>query len=383
MGKHLAIVDREHAGMRLDLFLAHHLSGFPRGHASSPEALIIEGLPAGMIPAPETGGWSRSSVQRMIHEGQVTLNGRRTKPSTRLKPSDSIEIQSLPPRETALEAEPLPLDVLYQDEDCIVVNKPPGMVVHPALGNPRGTLVNALLYHCPNLEGIGGERRPGIVHRLDKDTSGVMVIAKHEQAFHNIAKQFKERRVVKEYLALVWGRVDREKGIIDRPIGRHRRDRKRMSSIYSLPRLRTAVTEWQREETFKVGPLGKGFDLSSTLRLRPEGSSAEGYSWVTLMRLRPRTGRTHQLRVHLADQGYPVVGDRVYGRKRAVSSGDQGLPSELTGFPRQALHAEKLRFDHPRTGQTLEFCAPLSPDMKGLLDHLRDMGIRDAVAGGG
>lgn len=336
MTMRLAIVDREYVGMRLDLFLAHHFPG----------------------PS-EMGGWSRSGIQKMIAGGQITLNGQRTKPSTRLKASDWIEIQWLPPQETALVPEQLPLDILYEDEDCIVVNKAPGMVVHPAAGRRSGTLVNALLHHCPNLQGIGGERRPGIVHRLDKDTSGVMVVAKHGQAFHHIALQFKERRVRKEYLALVWGLVEREKGVIDRPIGRHRRDRKRMSSIHSPSRLREAVTEWQVEDRFRIGPSGNRF------------------SWVTLLRLRPQSGRTHQIRVHLVDQGYPVVGDRLYGQRR------QGLTKihlevpALADFPRQALHAERLGFSHPRSGTSLEFCAPLAPDMQRLLDCLKGVACEE------
>ena len=330
MLRRLAIIDRGHVGMRLDLFLTHHLPG----------------------------GWemeerSRSVMQRMIAGGQITLNGQRAKPGTRLKSSDLIEIHSVPLRDSSLNPEPLPLDILYEDEDCIVVNKAPGMVVHPVLGKQSGTLVNALLHHCRNLQGIGGERRPGIVHRLDKDTSGVMVIAKQGQAFHQIALQFKERRVRKEYLALVWGQVDKERGVIDRPIGRHRGDRKRMSSIHCLPRSREAITEWHVEESFKVGLRGHRF------------------SSITLLRLNPRTGRTHQIRVHLADQGYPVVGDRIYGPKR------QGLtknPVEVPGlidFPRQALHAERLGFSHPCTGVALEFHAPLPPYMQRLLDRLR------------
>lgn len=335
MSMRLAILNRAHVGMRLDLFLTRELLG-----------------PSGM------GGLSRSVIQKMIEGGQVTLNGRRTKPGIHLKSGDLIEIQWIPPRETALEPEALPLEILYEDEDCIVLNKAPGMVVHPAAGKVRGTLVNALLHHCPDLQGIGGERRPGIVHRLDKDTSGVMIIAKHGQAFHQIALQFKERRVFKEYLALVWGKVDREKGIIDRPIGRHRRDRKKMSSIHFLSGMREAITEWQVEDSFRVGSPGHHF------------------SWVTLLRLRPRTGRTHQIRVHLADQGYPVVGDRVYGRKKQSLARNQVEVLALIDFPRQALHAERIAFSHPRTGVTLEFRAPLSADMKELLDSLREWPVR-------
>ncbi len=331
MSMRLAIVDRKHVGMRLDLFLTRHFSS-----------------------ARQRERWSRSGVQRLIAEGQVTLNGRKTKPSVRLKPNDLVEIQRLPPRESALAPEPHPLDILYEDEDCIVVNKAAGMVVHPAAGRRSGTLVNALLHHCPRLQGIGGERRPGIVHRLDKDTSGVMVVAKHEQAFYHIALQFKERRVRKEYLALVWGLVDRPQGVIGRPIGRHRSDRKRMSSLYPLPRSRKAVTEWQVEDSFKVG------------------TAQDRYSWVTLLRLKPYSGRTHQIRVHLADEGYPVLGDRIYGRKRrGLGRNVAGLPG-LTDFPRQALHAERLGFVHPRTGVALDFYAPLPLDMQRLLDILRE-----------
>jgi len=289
----------------------------------------------------------------MIVAGQVRLNGRRTKPGVRLKARDLVEIQWLPPREASLVPEPLSLDILYEDEDLIVVNKAPGMVVHPAGGVARGTLVNALLHHCPDLQGIGGERRPGIVHRLDKDTSGVMVVAKSAQAFHRIALQFRERQVRKEYLALVWGKMQGEKGEVDRPIGRHRSDRKRMSSLYSVSRWRAAVTEWRQEALFKVG------------------SHGEHFSWITLLRLRPRTGRTHQIRVHLADQGHPVVGDRVYGPKRQALVKSHVERSRLIDFPRQALHAERLGFLHPRTGATLEFRAPLARDMSELLDHLR------------
>lgn len=323
-------VDKEHAGMRLDLFLAGRFHGASR-----------------------TEGWSRSAVQRMIAEGQITLNGQRPKPSTRLKADDWVGVEWVAPRESALAPEALALDILYEDEDCVVINKAAGMVVHPAAGRRSGTLVNALLSHCPNLRGIGGERRPGIVHRLDRDTSGVMVVAKHEQAFRHLARQFKERRVVKEYLALVWGLVRPEKGVIDRPIGRHRSDRKRMSSLYALPRSREAVTEWQVEDSFQVAAAGRD-------------------GWVTLLRLRPRSGRTHQIRVHLADQGYPVVGDRLYGRRPAVGGSGWAGPPALVDFPRQALHAARLNIIHPRTDAVVDFTAPLPPDMQGLLEALRE-----------
>lgn len=334
-----AIVDKEHVGMRLDLFLTR------------------------LLALSRRDGVSRSAIQKMIAEGQVTVNGRGTKAATRLKSNDRIEVHLLPLKDADLKPEPLPLDILYEDEDCVVLNKAPGMVVHPAAGRRSGTLVNALLHHCPDLQGIGGERRPGIVHRLDKETSGVMVVAKHDQAFRHLALQFKERRVHKEYLALVWGKVGRDKGIIDRAIGRHRSDRKRMSSIHSRSRLREAVTEWQVEGCFRAGPPGSRF------------------SFVTLLRLRPHTGRTHQIRVHLADQGHPVVGDPVYGWKRQGLARSHIEVPGLADFSRQALHAEKLRFSHPRTGMTLEFHAPLFPDMKRLLDGLRKDSTRDVKTG--
>ncbi len=327
----LAISDRNHVGMRLDLFLARGL----RNGAS------------------RTGEWSRSGIQRMIAEGQVTVNGEKAKPSARLRLHDRIEVRWRPPRETSLAPEALPLDILYEDDDCIVLNKAAGMVVHPAAGRRTGTLVNALLSRFPNLQGIGGERRPGIVHRLDKDTSGVMVVAKHEQAFHHIALQFKQRRVFKEYLALVWGLVRPEKGAIHRPIGRHRSDRKRMSSRYFLPRRREALTEWQVEESFLLDAGGGGD------------------RWVTLLRLRPHSGRTHQIRVHLADEGFPVIGDRLYGRATAVRSLKPPMPSELADFHRQALHAARLGFAHPHTNTTIQFSAPMPADMQGLLQVLR------------
>ncbi len=352
-----SIVSGEHAGMRLDTFLAQHFlesaernpsTGEEKGGGHS-ERWGLHGI------GERSAGLSRSAIQKLIVKGQVTVNGQRTKAGVRLKVSDRIEIQWLPPVDAALDPERIPLHVLYEDEDLVVVNKPPGMVVHPSSGNLRGTLVNAILYHCPNLQGIGGERRPGIVHRLDKDTSGVIVVAKHERALHYLAHQFKERSVSKEYVAFVWGKLGQQKGIISRSIGRHRGDRKRMSSILSVPRSREATTEWEVENSFCLA------SRQGSLR------------WVTWIRLKPYTGRTHQIRVHLADQGHPVVGDRVYGGKRQGVSKkeDLGVPG-LVDFPRQALHAERLRLAHPRTGVSLEFLAPWFPDMKGLLDHLKE-----------
>jgi 23S rRNA pseudouridine1911/1915/1917 synthase len=323
-------VDRSSAGMRLDLFLSRHFT-----------------------PTAETAGLSRAEIQRLIAEGQITRNGVRVKASTRVKLDDWIDIRSLPARDPELKSEALPLDVLYEDEDCVVINKAPGMVVHPAAGCPSGTLVNALLHHCPRIEGIGGVRRPGIVHRLDKDTSGVMIIAKNMATFHQLVGQFQSRTVRKEYLALVYGVMRSESGVINRPIGRHRSDRKRMSSLHPMKKSREAVTEWHVEERFLVSSAGS----------RREGG-------LTLLRIRPRTGRTHQIRVHFADLGYPLVGDRVYGR-RAKAPFQVYAESLFGHFRRQALHAERLCVELGKTARPTEFVAPLPPDFAELLNYLR------------
>ncbi|MBI2359563.1 MAG: RluA family pseudouridine synthase [Deltaproteobacteria bacterium] len=323
-------VGREHQGMRLDLFLTRHLGGL----------------------YPEEG-WNRSGIQKMIGAGRITVNGRTSKPANRVKTGDRIEVLSPLPKETSLVPEAGALDVLYEDEDCLVLNKPPGIAVHPGAGRRGGTLANQLLHHCPGLAGVGSERRPGIVHRLDKDTSGVMVVAKTALAFQHLVRQFKERRVDKEYVAFVWGKMPGRKGLMDRPIGRHRSDRKRMSTLRAVAQVREALTEWHTISAFKVA------------------GDSDRWSWVSFLRLKPRTGRTHQIRVHLAEQGNPVVGDRVYGGKRRRPS--QG-PVELRPvdeFPRQALHAERLAFQHPRAQKRMEFCAPMAEDMRQLLAVLK------------
>ncbi len=320
------MIDKTSVGMRLDLFLVERWA--------KPQAQL---------------GLSRAEIQRLIDEGQITLNDAPAKASARLKAHDRIHLQRLPARETALKVEALPLEILYEDADCLVINKAAGMVVHPAAGQHSGTLVNALLHHCADLAAIGGERRPGIVHRLDKETSGVMIVAKNIFAFQQLVGQFKNRQVQKEYLAVAWGKIAPTEGRIDRPIGRHRSDRKRMSSLRILNKSRDASTEWRVEERFAWNHGQAPFALS-------------------LVRLRPRTGRTHQLRVHLADMGYPLVGDKIYGRKRTKLTVIDPL---LDGFPRQALHAEKLSIDHVRSGERMEFYAPLAPDMTQLLARLR------------
>jgi 23S rRNA pseudouridine1911/1915/1917 synthase len=322
---HHLVIDPEHAGMRLDIFLARHLNERPLA--------LRECL-------------SRSEIQRLITGRQITLNGAAAKPSARLRSTDYIDVQLAEPRDGTISAEELPLDVLYEDADCIVIDKAAGMTVHPAAGRWTGTLVNALLHRCPDLAGIGGVRRPGIVHRLDKDTSGVIIAAKSAIAYHHLVLQFRNRTVEKEYLALAWGNIRGVQGVIDRPIGRHRSDRKRMSSVQRIHRSRAALTEWSVEERFGVGVQ------------------------ATLLRLWPRTGRTHQIRVHLADLGHPLVGDRIYGGSRR-SKRHLFRARELENFGRQALHAHRLTIAHPRSGKRMIFTAPLAADFSTLLSSMR------------
>lgn len=323
-------VDRSSAGMRLDLFLSRHFT-------RSAKTTVL----------------SRAEIQRLIAEGQITRNGAPVKASARVKLDDWIDIRCMPARDPELKSEALPLDILYEDEDCIVINKAPGMVVHPAAGRTSGTLVNALLHHCPGIEGIGGVRRPGIVHRLDKDTSGVMIVAKNMATFHQLVTQFQNRTVRKEYLALVYGVVGSESGVIDRPIGRHRSDRKRMSSLHPMKNSRQAVTEWQVEERFFA---------STAVSHRRAGFS--------LLRIRPRTGRTHQIRVHFADLGYALVGDPVYGRRAKVPF-QVAAQSTFEPFRRQALHAERLTLELGKAARPTEFVAPLPADFAELVNYLR------------
>jgi 23S rRNA pseudouridine1911/1915/1917 synthase len=330
MASQQLVIDERAAGVRLDVFVTR---SFTEGQLS---------------------GLTRSGIQRLIGGGQITVNGQKSKPSARLKTNDRVQIQNVEPQKILLEPEALPLQIIYEDADCIVLNKAPGMVVHPAAGNSRGTLVNALLHYCSDLQGIGGEYRPGIVHRLDKETSGAIVVAKNELAFHRLAQQFKNRTVAKEYVALVWGKLPCESGIIDRPIGRHRSDRKRMSSNHPMAKVREAVTEWRVERAYRVG----------------DGDRRD--CWLSWLRIKPRTGRTHQIRVHLADLGHPVVGDRVYGVKR--TSVDRNARSGLYSFPRQALHAHKIGFQHPRSGAAMTLIAPLADDICALLKELEPNG---------
>lgn len=287
---------------------------------------------------------SRNQLQKWIEAGSVAVNGLPAKPGYRLKAGDRIDLNPHVPEPLSLEPEPIPLVILWEDPHLLVIDKPPGLVVHPAPGHAAGTLVHALLHHCRDLSGIGGVLRPGIVHRLDKDTSGLLAVAKDDRSHRNLIAQFQHGSVAKQYRALVWGHPPRASGCIDRPIGRHPVNRKKMAVTET--RGKPAVTEWEVRERYPAG--------------------------LSRLRVRIRTGRTHQIRVHLAFIGYPILGDPLYGPRRG-RKGDFGAAGsagrEWAG--RQMLHAETLSFDHPRTGERLSFHAPPPPDMVRVLEALK------------
>ena len=285
-------------------------------------------------------GPSRSLLQKTILAGRAAVNGIPARPARTVTSGDIVTLDPLPPAQLSMAAEAIPLQIVYEDQDLLVIDKPRGLVVHPAAGNPCGTLVNALLAHCPDLSGIGGRIRPGIVHRLDKDTTGLLVVAKNDLAHLGLSAQLKERVVSRIYLALVHGALPEPRARLAMPIGRHPADRKRMAVV---PRGRPAVTDYEVLE--KLGP-------------------------YSLLRLHLLTGRTHQIRVHLAAIGHPVAGDRTYGRKH-----EEELP--LLG---QALHAGKLSFVHPRTGAPMSFAAEPPADFLETVARLRIGAGRDPDA---
>ncbi|HIJ55805.1 MAG TPA: RluA family pseudouridine synthase [Deltaproteobacteria bacterium] len=277
---------------------------------------------------------SRSVAAILIRSGAVRVNEELRKPGYRVKPGDLIHGTIPPPEPVSFVPEPIPLDILYEDSDLIVVNKPPGLVVHPAPGHAAGTLVNGLLHHCPGLQGIGTKLRPGIVHRLDKDTSGTLVVAKSGTVHRHLSYQFKTRHVEKKYLALVLGEVASDSGVVKLPIGRHPVDRKKMSTISH--RGRSAETVWRIRERFPG---------------------------ISLLELDLKTGRTHQIRVHCAAIRHPVIGDPVYSRPRAGG---------VTRTPdRQMLHSWRLGFTHPASEQWMCFESPIPEDMKDFMEALR------------
>ena len=291
----------EHAGVRLDAFLS------------------------------ADGALTRSQAARLIAEGRVRVNGRPAAKSARLSGGETVTVDVPAPRETALTPQDIPLDVVYEDDDVVVVNKPTGLVVHPAPGHPDGTLVNALLHHCgDSLSGIGGEKRPGIVHRIDRDTSGLIIAAKNDAAHLALSAQLKDHSLSRTYECLVTGNMKQDSGTVDAPIDRNPADRKKMAVV---PTGRRAVTHWE---------------------------VVARYPGVTHLRCRLETGRTHQIRVHMAYIGHPILGDTVYGAKKPVPG--------LTG---QCLHATGLRFVHPRTGEPVELRCPLPPEFTAMLQKLQ------------
>lgn len=292
----------EHAGVRLDAFLS------------------------------ADGALTRSQAARLIAEGRVRVNGKPAAKSARLSGGETVTVDVPQLRETALPPQDIPLDVVYEDDDVIVVNKPTGLVVHPAPGHPDGTLVNALLHHCgDSLSGIGGEKRPGIVHRIDRDTSGLIIAAKNDAAHLALSAQLKDHSLSRTYECLVTGNMKQDSGTVDAPIGRSSADRKKMAVV---PTGRRAVTHWE---------------------------VVARYPGVTHLRCRLETGRTHQIRVHMAYIGHPILGDTVYGAKKPVPG--------LTG---QCLHATGLRFIHPRTGEPVELHCPLPPEFTAMLQKLQN-----------
>ena len=281
---------------------------------------------------------SRSQVKRAIEEGDVLVNNLTPKPSQRLKEGDVIRLSLKQAQESIAIPQEIPLNIVYEDAAIIVVNKEAGMVVHPAPGNYDRTLVNALLFHCHDLSGIGGVVRPGIVHRLDKGTSGLIVVAKTDEAHRNLTDQFVRHDVHKTYQAIVWGDVKGNHGEIILPVGRHPGDRKKMST--KSKRGRDAITLWKAKERYGV---------------------------ATLLDVEIMTGRTHQIRVHLSDRGYPVIGDAVYGNASKISAiKDAALKAQLKALSRQALHAAKLSFLHPSSNDRIVFTAEMPEDMANL-----------------
>jgi len=274
---------------------------------------------------------SRSQIQKLLEDGQVTLNGRPVKKNAKTNAGDEFDVTVPAPQEIGILPEDIPLDVVYEDSDVIVINKPKGLVVHPAAGHWSGTLVNALMFHCKDLSGINGELRPGIVHRIDMDTSGLLIVAKNDFAHQKLADQLKDHTLARTYEAIVCGNLREDSGTVNAPIGRHPIDRKRMT--VTEKNSREAVTHWE---------------------------VIARYPGYTHLRLRLETGRTHQIRVHMSWQNHPILGDMVYGRKKP----ELGLDS-------QCLHARELTFRHPRTGEPVTVSCPLPDYFEQVLSTLR------------
>ncbi len=290
--------------------------------------------------ASQIEGWSRARLQRLIESEDVLVNGRPSKPSRKLHENDELEVELTAPASTTFVPEPIPIEIVYEDETLVVVNKPAGLVVHPAAGIHSGTLANALAYHYQQLPDSGAGVRPGIVHRLDRDTSGLLVIAKTEAALEHLSDQFRDRTVFKSYVALVHGRMNVESGKIDQPLARDPANRTRMAVVRG------------------------GRSALSLFRVR------QHFDRFTLLDVELKTGRTHQIRVHLAWLKHPVVGDETYGGGRDNTIQDARLRAQVRNLGRHFLHAEKLAFTHPQTGKRVEFNSPLPRELAELLTIL-------------
>ena len=284
-------------------------------------------------------GITRSGIQRLIKSGLAMVNGGVEKPGYKIKAGDTIELIVPDEPDSILIAEDIPLDIIWEDDHMVVVNKPAGMVVYPAVGNRSGTMINALAFRCSKLSPVGAPLRPGIVHRLDKDTSGIMVIAKDNITHYDLVDQFREREITKQYMAIVFGNLKDEKGEIKKAIGRCSSNRKKMST--KARRTKEAITQYE---------------------------VLERYGYATLVRVRILTGRTHQIRVHFASIGHSVLGDSLYGKKVRLETSKGTIK-----FSRQMLHASSLNLKHPVKGNMLEFTAPLPEDMQGAIDKLKGL----------
>lgn len=291
--------------------------------------------------AEQIKGWSRARLQRLIEDADVLVNGHAVKSSYKLHLNDEIEVELTPSPSATFAPENIPLDIVYEDDELIVVNKPAGIVVHPAAGVMSGTLANALAFHFQQLSTSGGVARPGIVHRLDKGTSGLMVVAKTESAHENIADQFRDREIFKSYVALVHGQVEKRTGQIDQPIARDRGNRTRMAVVRG------------------------GRPALSIYRVRKR------FERFTLLNVELKTGRTHQIRVHLAWLKHPVVGDEAYGTGRDKTIPDHKVRTEVAKLGRQFLHAEQLGFRHPKTGEAMKFTAELPAELLAVLHEIK------------
>ena len=304
-------IESDHAGSRLDAYLASQIEG-----------------------------WSRARLQRLIENEDVLVNGKPSKPSYKLHERDEVEVDLIAPAVDAFVPENIPLEIVFEDDTLVVVNKPAGLVVHPAAGTPSGTLANALAYHFQHLPGGGTGVRPGLVHRLDRDTSGLLVVAKTESALENLSDQFRDRTVFKSYVALVHGRLSSDSGKIDQPLARDPSNRTRMAVVRSG---RSALTLYR---------VRRAFDR------------------FTLLDVELKTGRTHQIRVHLTWLKHPVVGDETYGGGRDNTIQDARLRARVRSLNRQFLHAEKLGFTHPKTGEFVNFESPLPEELSSFLAAL-------------